>query len=212
MHRHLVAISFFLAVHVLGGVAQAQDVINLDVRYGVGVNAYNRLNSSSLAPHYAHLSASYLFLEVGPLQMGPALAYRMGFNHRDTTASYNEIEVDDVPVLDMQHSLRPAWVVYGRPNVHFAWSAWGGVSFVFGQPDVGGEILDALTDEGADERYVQEPDSYFVWGLEVGGSASYFLTAGFALTLGAQYSFFYGIDPVHVISFDLGLLFSFEVM
>lgn len=212
MHRHLVAISFFLAFHVLGGVAQAQDVINLDVRYGVGVSAYNRLNDSALAPHYAHLSASYLFLEAGPIQMGPALAYRLGFNNRDLQVRWEGEDLGEHPTLDLQHSLRPAWVVYGRPNVHFAWSAWGGVAFAFGQPDVKGVEEEVLLDAEISEQFIPQPESYFVWGLEVGGSASYFLTAGFALTLGAQYSFFYGIDPVHVISFDLGLTFSFEVL
>jgi hypothetical protein len=201
VRRQLVALTFFLVSVVAAGSARAQDVINLGVRYGLGLSVYNRLADSALAPSYAHIDASYLFLEVGPLRMGPGLAYRLGFGTRDVRQRDQETGVNEtVEALDVQHSLMPAWVVYGRPNVHFSWSAYGGFSFVLSQPDVSGTVDD------------ESGDTYFVWGLEVGGTASYFITAGFAVTLGAQYDFFYGIDPVHVISFDLGLLFSFEVM
>lgn len=204
VRRHLVAFTLFLVLLLAAGAAQAQDVLNLGVRYGLGLSMYNRLNDTALAPHYANLEASYLFLEVGPLRMGPGLTYRLGFNSRDVeqldTGTEAPDDMETVGALDLQHSLRPAWVVYGRPNVHFSWSAYGGFSFVFAQPDVT-DVVDA-----------EDGETYFVWGLEVGGTASYFLTAGFAVTLGAQYDFFYGIDPVHVFSFDLGLLFSFEVM
>jgi hypothetical protein len=200
VRRHLVAFSTCVLLILVGGAAQAQDVINLDVRYGVGLSLHNRLNDSVVAPHYAHLEGSYLFLEVGPIQMGPGLAYRVGFGSRDVTAEDEEFHLVQVGTTDLQHEIRPAWVVQGRPNVHFSWTAWAGVDLVVTQPDV--------SQNGMDEDH--EP--YFIWGLEAGGSASYFLTAGFAITLGVQYAFFYGIDPVHVLAFDLGLRFSFEVL
>ncbi len=191
----------FAILFLAGGAARAQDLINLDVRYGLGFSLYNRLNDSPLAPHYAHLEASYLFIEVGPIQMGPALAYRMGFNQREVQHRNDDGQLEDVGTTDLQHGLRPGWAVYGRPNVHMSWSAYGGVALVVAQPDVSGQAADEA-----------ERDPYFVWGLEAGGTASFFFTAGFAVTLGAQYTFFYGIDPVHVISLDLGLRFSFEVL
>ncbi len=87
--------------------------------------------------------------------------------------------------LAAQLAIRPGWALYHRPSVDFAWSAVVGPSFVVTKP--------------------------FVWGLEVEGSVAYFLLAGFALTAGLQYGFFYGVDPVHVISGRLGLLITWEV-
>ncbi len=92
---------------------------------------------------------------------------------------------------DPQVAMRAGWQVYGRPNVDFAWSAAVGADFVF-TPE----------DEGAD----------FVWGLELGGSVAYFILAGLAITGGIRYALFYGVDPVHVVSFQFGFMISHEVV
>ncbi len=84
-----------------------------------------------------------------------------------------------------QVAVRPGWAVYGRPGIDFAWSVAAGPSFVV--------------------------TPRFVWGLEVGGSVAYFLLAGLGITLGLDYGFFYGVDPVHVFTGRLGLLISWEV-
>ena len=84
----------------------------------------------------------------------------------------------------VQLALRPGWTVYGRPTVDLGWSVSAGPSFVV------------------------TPD--FVWGLELGGALDYFVTAGLALTVGLDYGFFYGVDPVHVFTGRLGLLISWE--
>jgi hypothetical protein len=97
----------------------------------------------------------------------------------------SEEEEDDGSWLP-QVAVRPGWAVYGRPSVDFAWSVAGGPSFVVSPP--------------------------FVWGLEVGGSITYFLLAGFGLTAGFDYGFFYGVDPVHVFTGRLGLMISWEVV
>jgi hypothetical protein len=81
-----------------------------------------------------------------------------------------------------QVAVRPGWAVYGRPSVDYAWSVVAGPSFVVTPP--------------------------FVWGLEVGGSFTYFLTAGFGLVVGVDYGFFYGVDPAHIFSAKLGLMIS----
>jgi len=84
-----------------------------------------------------------------------------------------------------QVAVRPGWAVYGRPSVDFAWSVVAGPSFVVTPP--------------------------FVWGLEVGGAFTYFVTAGFGIVVGVDYGLFYGVDPVHVFTGRLGLMISWEV-
>ena len=92
---------------------------------------------------------------------------------------------DEDGPLSAQLALRPGFEVFGRPSADIAWSVAAGPSLVV------------------------TPD--FVWGLEVGGAFSYFLTAGIGLTAGLDYGFFYGVDPVHVFTFRLGVLVSWEV-
>jgi hypothetical protein len=167
-------------------VASADDLLNLELSGGAGVTAYNERVDSALAPPFLQLQLSYLPLEVGPLSMGPLFGVPLGF--------YRPRGQEEGPLSTVQIGLRAGWQVYGRPSVDFAWSATAAVDFV----------LSPLDDE--------EDPLDFVWGLELGGSVAYFLTAGLALTAGLRYAFFYGVDPAHVFSGQLGVLISYEVL
>lgn len=92
---------------------------------------------------------------------------------------------------EAQVGIRLGWQVFGRPNVDFAWSALAAVDLVMTP---------------------SEQRAGFVWGFELGGTASYFLTAGFAITAGIRYAFFYGVDPVHAFSGQVGFMISYEVV
>ena len=95
-------------------------------------------------------------------------------------------EPDDENGWGPQVAIRAGWEVFHRPNVHFSWRAL-----------VGGDFL-------------MNPE--FAWGLEVGGSAQFYLTAGFALTGGLRYAFYYGVDGVHIISGQIGVMITYEVL
>lgn len=98
---------------------------------------------------------------------------------------------EDQVSWEAQVGIRLGWQVYGRPNVDFAWAALAAVDLVM---------------TPSEER------AGFVWGFEIGGTAAYFLTAGFAITAGIRYAFFYGIDPVHAFSGQLGVMISYEAV
>ena len=92
---------------------------------------------------------------------------------------------------ETQVGVRLGWQIFGRPSVDFGWNAVAAFDLVM---------------------MPSEEAAGFVWGFELGGSAAYFLTAGLALTAGIRYAFFYGIDPVHVFSGQIGVMISYEVV
>jgi len=185
--RHqLASVMVMAACLIAGRASQANQLLNLELSGGLGVSAYNLATDSALAPPFVQLQLSYLPIRTGPINMGPALGVPVGFFQRQGQDAW-----------DPQVAVRVGWEVWGRPNVDFAWSALAGADFVMTPPGREAEASDRTG---------------FTWGLEVGGSASYFLTAGFAITGGARYAFFYGVDAVHVISFQVGLLISAEVV
>ncbi len=184
--QRLAFVVVLLAGLAAGRAARAEQLLNLKLSGGVGVSAYNVRTDSHLAPPFVQLQLSYLPLRTGPISMGPALGVPVGWFQREGQDAW-----------DPQVAVRVGWEVWGRPNVDFAWSALAGADFVMTPPGQNAEEGDRTG---------------FTWGLEIGGSASYFVTAGFAITAGASYNFFYGVDAVHVISFQLGVLISAEVV
>lgn len=186
MGRYLLP-SFVVATCLLvSSVATAEQLLNVELSGGAGVSAYNVASDTALAPPFVQAQLSYLPLEVGPMSMGPVLGIPLGF--------YRPSDQDDGPLDSVQSGIRAGWQVYHRPSVDFAWNATAAFDFVLSPLDDQDDPLD------------------FVWGLELGGSAAYFLTAGLAITAGLRYAFFYGVDPAHVFSGQLGVLISYEVI
>lgn len=184
MGRHLVAaILSFAIVSLASSTSRADPLINLELSGGAGVTAYNLASDSALAPPFVQLQISYLPLEVGPVDMGPVVGLPIGFYQPSEQDSWNA-----------QVGVRAGWQVWGRPSVDFAWSAMAAFDFVISPLDDPRDSVD------------------FVWGLELGGSASYFFTAGLAVTAGLRYAMFYGVDSIHVFSGQVGLLISHEVL
>jgi hypothetical protein len=100
-----------------------------------------------------------------------------------TFGGFQEEESGQRRVQFGQHA---GWQCYGRPTIDWAWSAVASLNIV---------DLPVLA-----------------LGLELGGTAAYFLTAGIALTAGLRYSFHYGVDGVHVFAGQIGVLLSYEVI
>jgi hypothetical protein len=181
--RSLAAFGVAAAAMLACSTAAAEQLLNVELSGGAGVTAWNEATESALSPPFVQAQVSYLPLRVGPVSMGPVLGLPVGFYQSTGQGSWST-----------QVGLRAGWQVYGRPSVDFAWSAMAAADFVISPLD--------------DER---DPVD-FVWGLEIGGSVVYFLTAGFGVTAGLRYAFFYGVDPVHAISGQLGLVISYEVV
>ncbi len=182
MRRPFAAFVVTAAMLLWCRVASAEQVLNLELSGGVGVTAFNEATESALSPPFLQVQVAYLPLRVGPVSMGPALGIPLGFYQPEGQDSWQP-----------QVGFRTGWQVFGRPSVDFAWMALAAVDFIIAPLDDESDPVD------------------FVWGFEVGGSVAYFLTAGLAVTGGLRYAFFYGVDPIHTFSGQLGLMISYEV-
>jgi hypothetical protein len=179
---------------------------------GAGLRINDAYNAGLLAPPYAFAQVSYLFVNAGPVRLGPALGGQVGL---------------DVGHGPLQFTAQPGVLAVIRVAPIFAWTARLDVPILFTRgaarysataPNAPAEMVRAATPftspfSNASGAPFARP--YTVgFGVEGAFGGALYLTAGVALTAEVTASMYFG-DSFYtfpVIGGGLGLMVDYEML